>query len=134
MDQMSKALGLPELETKEVEIVDPKEDNLPIVGEDVKNIEAEEDFAQARENLSDLADAAMGAVKDLSEVAKQSQTARSYEALTTLIQAAVEANRTLVEIHNERKNPNKGPEKVTNQLVITTKDLLEIVNQKNANK
>lgn len=136
MDHISNALGINPvvIESSNNEVVVQDENTLPVVSEQERVVEAEEDFAFARNNLNEIAATAMDSIKDLVEVTKQSQTARSFEALTMLLTTAIEANKAVVEIHQARKETNtKGNGNVVNNLNVTTAALQEML-KINANK
>lgn len=136
MDHISNALGINPvvIESSNNEVVVQDENTLPVVSEQERVVEAEEDFAFARNNLNEIAATAMDSIKDLVEVTKQSQTARSFEALTMLLTTAIEANKAVVEIHQSRKETNtKGNGNVVNNLNVTTAALQEML-KINANK
>lgn len=87
--------------------------------------EIEQDFQESREKLKNIAEIADSALEDLAHIAKDSEQPRSYDALSKLISAAVQANKAVVEIHKNRiegkeGEGSNGPQTVNNNLYLTT--------------
>lgn len=110
---------------------EPTTDLVPYEGEvvsgDIVEVqdEVDQDYAEAREKLKDIAEIATSALGDLAHIAKDSEQARSYDALSKLVTAAVQANKAVVEIHKNRKEGKEGeaptgPTTVNNNLYMTT--------------
>lgn len=95
--------------------------------------ELQQDLEKAREDIREIAAIGMQAVADAAGVATQSQNDRMYAALSSLIKASVDANRELIATHQaerELKQSEVGPTHVTNQLVVTTNELLDKILEK----
>jgi len=91
-----------------------------------------QDFDKARENLNDISDTAMSALADASVLASQSQNDKMYSALASLIRAVNETQRDMMDLHKRKKDllPQErdvGPKHVTNQLIMTTNEVLKII-------
>lgn len=88
--------------------------------------EVDRDFEEAREKLKKITDITDTALEDLAHIAKDSEQPRSYDALSKLVAAAVQANKAVVEIHKNRKEgkgeESSGPRTVNNNLYMTTAD------------
>ena len=105
---------------------------LPIEVEDNGTEKMAEDFDKARSNIDALTSISMKAVQDLNDLAMTSQLPKYYEVLNNTLKTAVDANRTLVELHRELREAAKmkqppGPQSITNNLVLTTSELQEML-------
>ena len=91
--------------------------------------ELEHDLEQAKENMREIAKIGMDAVTDAALIANQSQQDRMYTALSSLMKSTMEANRELIQTHRTKQEMEQmggaGPSHVTNQLVVTTSELLD---------
>jgi hypothetical protein len=91
--------------------------------------ELEHDLEQAKENMREIAKIGMEAVTDAAIIANQSQADRMYTALSSLMKSTMEANRELIQTHRTKQEMEQmgdvGPSHVTNQLVVTTSELLD---------
>jgi hypothetical protein len=92
--------------------------------------ELEHDLEQAKENMREIAKIGMDAVTDAALIANQSQADRMYTALSSLMKSTMEANRELIQTHRTKQEMEQmgdfnGPSHVTNQLVVTTSELLD---------
>jgi hypothetical protein len=92
--------------------------------------ELEHDLEQAKENMREIAKIGMEAVTDAAIIANQSQQDRMYTALSSLMKSTMEANRELIQTHRTKQEMEQmgdfhGPSHVTNQLVVTTSELLD---------
>lgn len=93
-------------------------------------LEARADFELARENMLDLVADAKSAVRSVSEMATVSQTWQYYNVLNGAIKTAVEANEKLIQLHKTRKEigePAQAPKTVKNQLIVTSADMLQML-------
>lgn len=118
---------------------------------EVENIETpknlpvySEDFERSRKNILDIIEKGKDALDEFSELALQTQNPRSYEVLSNLIKTMLEANKSLVDLHQtnqritgENKKGNKGDTVVNNNgntniiMSGSTKELLELLNKPN---
>jgi hypothetical protein len=91
--------------------------------------ELEQDLEQAKENMREIAKIGMEAVAQTATWADQSQSDRMYTALSSLMKSTMEANRELIQTHKTKQEMEQagfeGPSHVTNQLVVTTSELLD---------
>ena len=91
--------------------------------------ELECDLEQSKENMRAIAKIGMEAVEEAALFASQSQADRMYTALSSLMKSTMEANRELIQTHKTKQEMEQmggaGPTHVTNQLVVTTDQLLD---------
>jgi thiamine kinase-like enzyme len=127
-DSIANALGL-----------EPIQDFLPAV-ESVnsivefnaeKNINLENDYKYARENLYNVIERGTDALNGIVDLAQQSQHPRSFEVVADLIRTLASANKDLLAIQKqvrELQPEEKGPSKVTNNLFVgSTKDITDLL-------
>jgi hypothetical protein len=92
--------------------------------------EARSDFQIARENILVAIQTSSNAMATLAVVADQALSSKYYDSLSTMIKTAVDANRTLVELHKTRRElgEGNGPKVVKNQLIMTSAAMLDLIN------
>lgn len=93
------------------------------------------DFEFARTNMYDAIVKGQDALDELVGIAKQTQAARSFEVVSTLINTLVTANKELLDIHKKHKELTKtdepsGKTNINNNLVISASDLLSMIKDK----
>lgn len=123
-DKISKALGVEPPKGKVLDLV-------PVVKAAENN-----DYEYARRNLYDLIEKGQGALEQIVDIAKQSESARAFEVVTNLIKTMAETNRDLLELAKQKKDLEKedkpAEQNVTNNnLNITSADLLKLIKGKN---
>lgn len=91
-DAIGESLGLSVVEKIE-------DENTEIIVSD----ELEDDFSSARYNIHDMINTAKDAIKNLSQIANQSQQPRAYEVLAKLIETSVKANKDLLDLQEKIK-------------------------------
>jgi hypothetical protein len=149
---IADALGLRPLE----EVI-PKEDkeekdfiqNLPIVEgtahlPEVKDTAGEEnlqDIEKARENIEQIINQGTDALDTLVDLAKQSQSARAFEVVSTMMRTLLDANKEFVDMSTKRKyakedHGSAGSQGNTtnvtnNNLILSTTDLLKMLKGEN---
>lgn len=83
---------------------------------DERQIEDDADFT--RSNMRDLIEKGTGALDEMLIIADQSQNARAYEVIATLLKTLVEANKDLMTVHESkqrlRTKDTEKPAGVTN--------------------
>ena len=101
------------------------------------NNEAEVDFKTARDNTHELLDDAMGAVKELLQIAAYSQDHESYQSLALLMKTAAQLNRDLVGLAFKKEvlmqgSHIAGPTTINskNTLVCTSAEIQEMLEKK----
>lgn len=113
----------------------PKEVVL-VQGDDVSKLEG--DFEQVRHNLANIAAKSDLIVDELLMLARQSESPRAYEVLTTAINTLVGVNKDLLDTHMKRAdikkkmNISSAPENQTNVqnnnvFVGSSKEMLELL-------
>jgi hypothetical protein len=126
---ISQALGIANDESEQDNVISL---SLPA------NNEAEVDFKTARDNTHELLDDAMGAVKELLQIAAYSQDHESYQSLALLMKTAAQLNRDLVglafkkEVLTQGSTSVSGPTTINsnNTLVCTSSQLQEMLEKK----
>lgn len=127
-----------------VDVVDQKEIRKaePIeikVSDDVRankrNAEQNADYADVRSNLKNIIDNGMVAIDGILSVASEGDSPRAYEVVSQLIKSVSEANKELMNLHQQMKDleadsggkQNAGS--ITNNSIFvgSTKDLQELV-------
>ena len=140
-DKISKALGIRPLseiekDEPEVEIV-----NLPtdeVNSSDIANSDSDKsnikDLELARQNVKNIIEMGDDAVKEMVTIAKQSESPRAFEVVSTLMKTLLDANKDFVDISSKKKYAEEeidGPKKETNvtnnNLIVSTADLLKMI-------
>lgn len=113
--------------TKSIAILDatvevlPRDDSDELIG----------DLEDARKNIKELGNIGMSAVKDVAELAYQSQHDRLYLALSSMMKSTLETQRELIETHRSRQEltgSNATPDQITNNLFVgSTSELLDLL-------
>lgn len=107
-------------------------DNLPQCEVIDNDTEFNEDFEFARNNMKEISDMGMKAIKELSMVARDSQTPRIYEVLSGMLKNVSDINATIIDNHSkkiaqqpvEESNPIKV-NSVENAIFCTSADVLK---------
>lgn len=68
----------------------------------VVNNEFEEDFEFARNNMKEISEMGMKAIKELTCVARDSQTPRIYEVLSNMMKNVSDINATIIDNHSKK--------------------------------
>jgi hypothetical protein len=121
----------------------PKKENLPeIVKEEISNVpsisssyneETIKDIELARKNIKDIIVKGGESLDEILALAKQSESARSFEVASTLMKTLLDANKDFVEMSMKRKyakeeTPASTQNNVTNNnLILSTADLLKML-------
>lgn len=134
---IANALGLRPLEEiREDEIENLPEiieyDNLPVVPNSV-NDENLADIELARSNIKSIVQKGNESLDELLSLAKQSESARAFEVVSTMMNTLLAANKSFVEMSDKKKyakedNSTTQQTNVTNNnLILTTADLLKMM-------
>ena len=141
-DKISRALGIrPITEIKdEVTPLTPQkyDDNLPAEpakGEIVVSEEQDEhqaDLELARQNVKNIIEMGDDAVAEMVEIAKQSESPRAFEVVSTLMKTLLDANKDYVDISSKKKfekadKPQSETNVTNNNLIVSTADLLKMI-------
>ncbi len=139
--QSAQVLAKPKLEkTSQAEGSSSQENNLQTVGEQVlapattNDDENLTDLELARSNVQNIISLGDDAVKEMVEIAKQSESPRAFEVVSTLMKTLLDANKEFVDISSKKKLV-KDEEKygrpetnvTNNNLIVSTADLLSMI-------
>lgn len=139
-DKMSKALGIRPIKEIRDELtpVEPEryDDSLPTEvpqGELVPiEDEHEKDLELARQNVRNIIEMGDEAVTEMVEIAKQSESPRAFEVVSTLMKTLLDANKDYVDISSKKKfekgdKPQQETNVTNNNLIVSTADLLKMI-------
>lgn len=101
-DKLSQSLGIeyePNLPAVKVETVQE------IVQS--STVDQEEDYTLARRTFRALIDKGNNAIEDLTDLAKQSESPRAYEVLSTLMKTVADTTKDLYDLQKKTKDLNK---------------------------
>ena len=135
---IASALGLRPLE----EIEEDEMENLPDIIEhetlptvpDSINDENLEDIELARSNIKSIVEKGIDSLDELLSLAKQSESARAFEVVSTMMNTLISANKSFVEMSDKKKYAKEDNSTSTqqtnvtnNNLILTTADLLKMM-------
>lgn len=141
-DKIAETLGIRDLE--EVNPVEPVQESvqevLPAINSEeqlpaVVTPEAEEnlkDIELAKRNIENIINLGDDSVKEMVEIAKQSESPRAFEVVSTLMKTLLDANKDYVEMSTKKRyareeaNPSKN-QVTNNNLIVSTADLLKML-------
>lgn len=147
-DKISSALGIRPLSEIEQDIPEENDklDNPIIEVEEssppalIDNFETQEenlkDLETARENIQTVMETAEEAMREMLEIAKQSEHPRAFEVVSTLMKTALDANKDFADISSKKrfvKEEINGPKEnaqtnvTNNNLIVSTADLLKMI-------
>jgi len=138
-DEISKALGLTPLsEIREEEIKDVVEVHEPeivqIEKSELQGTEQENlnDIELARQNVQNIIEMGDDAVREMVEIAKQSESPRAFEVVSTLMKTLLDANKDFVDLSTKKKyaqedKPQNETNVTNNNLIVSTADLLKML-------
>jgi len=111
-----------------------RQENLPAVAEQ----QAEEnlkDIELAKANIENIINLGDDAVKEMVEIAKQSESPRAFEVVSTLMKTLLDANKDYVDMSTKKryaKEEQTTQTQVTNNnLIVSTADLLKMIKDGN---
>jgi hypothetical protein len=139
-DTISAALGLRPLE-------EAKGAELPVTIQEpetavVRQLSASDDdetvkdIEQARSNIKNIIEQGDDALREMIELAKQSESPRAYEVASTLMKTLLDANKDFVEMSTKKKyakdeidRPKEAAQTnvTNNNLIVSTADLLRML-------
>jgi hypothetical protein len=143
-DKIASTLGLrPLAEIKREEdlpVVSNTQNQLPVVSSADPDVEENlRDIELAKSNIQNIIELGDDAVKEMVSIAKQSESPRAFEVVSTLMKTLLDANRDFVEVSAKKryaKEEASGGKKETNvtnnNLIISTADLLKMIKDGNA--
>lgn len=96
--------------------------------------EAEEnlkDIELAKQNIENIINLGDDAVKEMTAIAKQSESPRAFEVVSTLMKTLLDANKDYVEMSTKKRyaKEEEGPstQVTNNNLIVSTADLLKMI-------
>lgn len=137
-DILSRALGLRPLE-------EAKKEELPVIVEHEEVLPAEpntladeniRDMEKARKNIQNIIEQGDDALKEMMDLAKQSESPRAFEVASTLMKTLLDANKDFVDMSTKKKyaiEERNGPKEAAqtnvtnNNLILSTVDLLKMI-------
>lgn len=145
-DKISDALGiraLSEIEDSENDkldnpIVEVEDSNPPALIDNFDDGAQEnlEDLEEVRQNIKQVMEKGDEALKEILEIAKQSEAPRAFEVVSTLMKTMLDANKDLADISSKKrfvKEEINGPKEAAqsnvtnNNLIVSTADLLKML-------
>ena len=86
-----------------------------------------EDFNMAHDNIQEISKIGMEAISSLGILCEQAQNDKFYAALASLVRAANETQRDLLELHKKKKEllGQEPPRTINNTLVMTSAEMLK---------
>jgi hypothetical protein len=90
------------------------------------------DIELAKKNIENIINLGDDAVREMVEIAKQSESPRAFEVVSTLMKTLLDANKDYVEMSTKKRyakeEDQQGKTEVTNNnLIISTSDLLKMI-------
>ena len=145
-DKISDALGiraLSEIEDSENDkldnpIVEVEDSNPPALIDNFDDGAQEnlQDLEEVRQNIKQVMEKGDEALKEILEIAKQSEAPRAFEVVSTLMKTMLDANKDLADISSKKrfvKEEINGPKEAAqsnvtnNNLIVSTADLLKML-------
>lgn len=115
-----------------VKPIEKLEDQLPAIP--AENNENIDDMELARQNIKNIIEMGDDAVKEMVEIAKQSESPRAFEVVSTLMKTLLDANKDFVDISTKKKyaseeesSPKQDVNVTNNNLIVSTADLLKML-------
>ena len=121
VDSVDSVKNLPQESAAQVPAVISKE-----AEENLKDIEL------AKQNIENIINLGDDAVKEMTSIAKQSESPRAFEVVSTLMKTLLDANKDYVEMSTKKryaKEEETGPstQVTNNNLIVSTADLLKMI-------
>lgn len=121
VDSIDSVKNLPQESVAQVPAVVSKE-----AEENLKDIEL------AKQNIENIINLGDDAVKEMTSIAKQSESPRAFEVVSTLMKTLLDANKDYVEMSTKKryaKEEEAGPstQVTNNNLIVSTADLLKMI-------
>jgi hypothetical protein len=120
-----------EITNGEVQIVEDKETGIVPIENNDENLK---DIEYAKQNVKNIIDMGDDAVKEMLAIAKQSESARAFEVVSTLMKTVLDANKDFVDLSSKKKfaedeqKYGKPETNITNNnLIVSTADLLKMI-------
>ena len=92
------------------------------------------DIELAKANIENIINLGDDAVKEMTEIAKQSESPRAFEVVSTLMKTLLDANKDYVEMSTKKRyakeedpSADKSTNVTNNNLIVSTADLLKMI-------
>ena len=92
------------------------------------------DIELAKANIENIINLGDDAVREMTEIAKQSESPRAFEVVSTLMKTLLDANKDYVEMSTKRRyakeedpSADKSTNVTNNNLIVSTADLLKMI-------
>jgi len=137
-NKIDETLGIRNLDE-----IPKEEENLPVVQKDSLPAKPASPSKEAAENIADIELAKRNieniiglgddAVKEMVEIAKQSESPRAFEVVSTLMKTLLDANKDYVELSTKKRFAKEEEETkqetniTNNNLIVSTADLLKMI-------
>lgn len=137
-DKIDEVLGirpLSEIEEKKETLPIQKQEHLPAAPK-IRTKEAAENIADielAKRNIENIIGLGDDAVKEMVSIAKQSESPRAFEVVSTLMKTLLDANKDYVELSTKKRFAKEEEETkqetniTNNNLIVSTADLLKML-------
>ena len=141
-DKISSALGIRPLAE-----ISEEEKNLPAETVDVPPLPAVmsedddeniQDLETVRQNIQGIIETGNDAMREMLEIAKQSEQPRAFEVVSTLMKTMLDANKDYADISTKKKfakeeinAPKQAAQVTNNNLIVSTADLLKMIKGNN---
>lgn len=141
-DKIADVLGLRPLEEAKKDqlpdVIDDDEDfNLPVAtAEDAEHDPTVQDIELARTNIKNIIEQGDDSLKEMINLAKQSESPRAYEVAANLMKTLLDANKDFVDMSMKKKyakeeilHPKEAASTnvTNNNLILSTTDLLKMI-------
>ena len=114
----------------------PKEVKEPAPSVSINTLDLTSDYNYSRDQYHNLIESGNDALKELLEIAKESESPRAFEVTAQLMRTISDTTKELLQLQKTKKEvarESKDPHTVNNSLFIgSTKELQELLNKKNA--
>jgi hypothetical protein len=120
-DNLSSLLDVEPIKNNEFELVETEDEKELQVSETPQN-DIEEDTDFARKNIKNLIKNGNAAIKQLLEVAKESQAPKAYEVVSALLKKLSDLNKDLLELQKRKKD--LAPNQFKNQNISVDKAIV----------
>lgn len=139
-NKIDESLGIRDLTEIPIETTQSlpveKEEHLPV---SVNTVDKSRDVAAniadielAKSNIENIIELGDESVKEMVEIAKQSESPRAFEVVSTLMKTLLDANKDFVELSTKKRYAKEEDTKTeanvtNNNLIISTADLLKMI-------
>lgn len=140
-NKIDESLGIRDLTEIPIETTQSlpveKEEHLPVP---VNTVDKSRDVAAniadielAKSNIENIIELGDESVKEMVEIAKQSESPRAFEVVSTLMKTLLDANKDFVELSTKKRYAKEEEDTKTeanvtnNNLIISTADLLKMI-------